>query len=1111
MSEQDIKLAIQSAINAFSSGNLTNKALLLFKTMGYNTDRQNPFPQKTYQFFKDSFLTENGRFNEEKALVKEWISVDLLFQLTKDEVSDEKSLFDTKKVNNTLIETYLFFVIELKKEEYSRTALAQITREVNKVFPMPAMIIFKYGSYLTLSVINRRLNKRDIQKDVLEKVTLVKDISINNPHRAHIEIFFDLYFEELKRVHRFTNFVELHNAWQKTLDTKELNKRFYRELSTWYFWASGIASFPNDIQKDNEIHNATNLIRLLTRILFVYFIKEKHLVPELLFDENGLKEIIKDFNADKNSRNYYNAILQNLFFATLNQKMDERGFATDGLFVENKKNYGIKNLYRYGNLFLINNENIIKLFKDIPFLNGGLFDCLDIDDNNGKILYEDGFSRNPKKQAVIPDFLFFGEEQEIDLSSIYDDRRKNHEKVKGLIKILSSYKFTVAENTPIEEDIALDPELLGNVFENLLASYNPETKTTARKQTGSFYTPREIVNYMVDESLKTYLKQKLEMNADMPPEDAKIGLEFLISYNEQENLFDEKQTAVLINAIDTCKIIDPACGSGAFPMGILHKLVYILHKLDSNNKLWKERQIAKAQTIDDTGIRDNLILDIETAFNNNELDYGRKLYLIENCIYGVDIQPIAIQISKLRFFISLIVDQKTDKSHDNFGIRPLPNLETKFVAANTLIGIEKPQKEADLFKEQGVRELEEKLKDVRHRLFSAKTSASKRKLKEEDRNLREEISNLLIKNGCDNGTAHQLAGWNPYNQNASSSFFDAEWMFGVANSFDIVIGNPPYVRADNPGIKTQRDVIKTNKAYETLWEKWDLYVAFIERSYKLLTNRGILEFIIPDAYMASKYAIKSHAYFLGNALINRINFCSQLKIFEAGIRNIIIEYKKMKNEDHVPLRIKHLDEWNNFVLLPSKKQSEMGENIFKIEIENNSLRDLSNTLTWGEICYVSVGLVLQADERLYKGEFVKDDLISEKKDKIHSKSYVEGKCVNKYVIKNIKYLEWDSKRVPSKLRRPTFPELYTPEKILMGGMTGGIYDCSGLLCNHSIIVSVLWKDLKNIKNRSIDGSIKKDFGIKNIYSFRNNLEENSDCFNLKYLLAILNSRFAYKF
>jgi hypothetical protein len=287
--------------------------------------------------------------------------------------------------------------------------------------------------------------------------------------------------------------------------------------------------------------------------------------------------------------------------------------------------------------------------------------------------------------------------------------------VAGLVHIFNRYKFTVAENTPIEEEVALDPELLGRVFENLLAAYNPETGATARKQTGSFYTPREIVNYMVDESLIASLKTKL---AAALPKAAKTEerLRQLFAYNDKHHEFAEPEVVALIKEIDDLTILDPACGSGAFPMGILHKLVFVLAKLDPGNQRWKARQLAKAEEIPDSTVRERVLADIEESFNANELDYGRKLYLIENCIYGVDIQPIAVQISKLRFFVSLVVEQAINQRAENRGIRPLPNLETKFVAANTLIGVERPGQQ--LLRDLDVQAKETELRQVRERHFA---------------------------------------------------------------------------------------------------------------------------------------------------------------------------------------------------------------------------------------------------------------------------------------------------------------------------------------------------------------------------------------------------------
>ena len=448
---------IEQSIHAFSRGSLTENALKFFQTIGYNTRRQASLDNPCYATFKDSFIDTNSKFNESRALVTEWEYVDLLFQLSKDELDFSPSLFKKEvitklpngKEERTIIETYLFFTIELKKERYSRTDLSHITREVNRLFPMPVMILFKHGTLLTLSVINRRLHKRE-DKDVLAKVTLIKDIKTENPHRAHIEILFDLSFNELKNKNNFTNFVELHDAWQKTLNTKVLNEKFFQDLAYWYFWAMDYVEFPDDVEKKKDVRNATSLIRLITRVVFIWFIKEKSFVPECLFNKNYLTQILNDFNKNKQSDTYYPAILQNLFFGTLNQKMGERCFAKEGSFAEHKNEYGVKNLFRYANKFTLKEKEVVELFKDIPFLNGGLFDCLDKPDEEGKILYVDGFSRNNKKQAQMPDFLFFSDELEVDLNKIFVTTNKKY-KVKGLINLLDSYKFTVAENTPIEE------------------------------------------------------------------------------------------------------------------------------------------------------------------------------------------------------------------------------------------------------------------------------------------------------------------------------------------------------------------------------------------------------------------------------------------------------------------------------------------------------------------------------------------------------------------------------------------------------------------------------------------------------------------------------------
>lgn len=183
-------------------------------------------------------------------------------------------------------------------------------------------------------------------------------------------------------------------------------------------------------------------------------------------------------------------------------------------------------------------------------------------------MYYDGFSERKESMAqlIVPDYLFFGEEagKNIDLSDFYGDANKKKVSARGIIDILKRYNFTVEENMPFDKDVSLDPELLGKVFENLLASYNPETQQTARKQTGSFYTPREIVQYMVDESLVAHLKRTVGDNLE-------DEYRKLLAYADSETVLTEQQKLAIMQSLYSCKILDPACGSGAFPVGVLQQ------------------------------------------------------------------------------------------------------------------------------------------------------------------------------------------------------------------------------------------------------------------------------------------------------------------------------------------------------------------------------------------------------------------------------------------------------------------------------------------------------------------------------------------------------------
>jgi hypothetical protein len=732
----------------------------------------------------------------------------------------------------------------LTSDHYTRTQFADITREINKLFDMSVMVLFRHGGCLMLAIINRRLHKRDESRDVLEKVTLIKDIRFASPHRAHVEILFDLSFDALLARHAFTNFVKLHEAWQKTLDTSILNQKFYQELANWYFWALDHVTFPKGAPKDRDGRDSISLIRMATRLIFCWFLKEKGLVPDDLFHERKVRALLVSLKDEENT--YYTAILQNLFFATLNTEMDQPGqppsrrFIDEGKDGQGSEDHMVHQVWRHAER-IRDRAAFEQLLRGIPFLNGGLFECLDERIEQGASSHTrefrvDGFSVKPSKQPKAPNFLFFGPERPVDLSKAYGELRYTQAKVSPLIPLLERYKFTVSENTPIEEEVALDPELLGHVFENLLAAYNPETDKTARKTTGSFYTPRVVVDFMVDEALIVYLESRLQSVIAKPKSAFAPRLRQLLRYTDEPHQFSAEEVQVLVDAIDQVKILDPACGSGAFPMGALHKLVFLLGKLDPGNEEWKARQLAKARQLD-VG-RDAAVQAVKDAFARDQGDYGRKLYLIENCLYGVDIQPIAVQIAKLRCFISLVVEQEPDDKLSNLGVLPLPNLETKFIAANTLLGLHRHGQMMLMARDIEAKQVE--LRNVRHEHFLARRYSEKKALRKRDEKLREELAELLKASRSFSGPeADMVAHWNPYHADRSASFFDPEWMFSLDSrlqrspgtwwgnlslineaggqmelvssrpitGFDIDIGNPPYVRQEE---------LKKMKAFEGL-------------------------------------------------------------------------------------------------------------------------------------------------------------------------------------------------------------------------------------------------------------------------------------------------------
>lgn len=933
-----LRQSIQDALQRLTDKSLTKGAIALLDTLGYSSDKTAELGSTAEELLGnvEQFRPELGPINRAKVQANRWKSCAFLFQLTNDEIPSlalgQTPVGADDKLTQGQMESFVFLAVDLQGEGWSRSQLATIARELNKRFPMPAIFLFRQEGLFSIAVIDRRQNLRDANRDVIDsRITVIKDVRLASPHRAHIDILASLALPNLGDKRRPGNFRELYDAWINTLSTQKLNKDFYQQLAWWYMWAVKEVEFPKGGGPDR---NAIGVIRLLTRLIFVWFIKERGLIPDALFERDALQVLLKqapDTAPDEN--NYYHAILQNLFFATLNQEMGEqRRWAKVGSGI--KGDYLISLVYRHQDAFKHPDKVLEEYFAKVPFLNGGLFECLDeqltdeelvrrpelkklvVQEGKGWVLRVDGFSRRPEAQAKVPNKVFFGGTDDAELNAEFETRGKRYP-VKGLIDLLDSYKFTVDENTPLDEEVALDPELLGKVFENLLASYNPDTRSTARKQSGSFYTPREVVDYMVDEALIAYFIRHLP-NGEQREQD----LRQLLSHADTEHAFSEAEADKLVLAIEQLKVLDPACGSGAFPMGILAKLFVALQKLDPENRRWRaqnlaplQERLALARKTPDPVQRDAEIEDAEAALEKHQkdfadpayADYTRKLYLIEKCIYGSDIQPIAVQIAKLRFFISLSVSQPIDKTKPNWGITPLPNLETKIVAANTLFGVPRHGAQGSLLDDPAIAQKETELREANAAYFTSRTRATKKRRKERVQKLHEELVGLLKRDGFVTvRDAERMARWNPFDQNRFADFFDVEWMFGMPRAadnseavFDIVIANPPYVRHED--IKDLTPVLKNEYHYECAASRADLYVFFYERSVKLLKPQGVLSFITSNKWYRAKYGENLRLFMASHTRLKSIIDFGDEAVFTAiAYPTIVIATRREKPLNPAP-------------------------------------------------------------------------------------------------------------------------------------------------------------------------------------------------------------------
>ena len=690
------------------------------------------------------------------------------------------------------------------------------------------------------------------------------------------------------------------------------------------------------------------------------------------------------FTPIADSNAYYRDTLSKLFFYTLNTPIEER-----------------------------NNTDI-----KTPYLNGGLFEETELD-------RVDGIS--------LPDHLF---------TRIYN--------------FFDGYNFTTDESTPDFEQVAIDPEMLGRIFENLLAEQNTETGEQARKASGAFYTPREVVDYMCRESLRQYLYTKLEGNI----QDAKTVINKLIDTPEQVWAIDEgnnsrhlfeKRTEdrdTVRRALQEVKVLDPACGSGAFPMGIMQLLLRTFTRID--------------RTVD---------------------EYKTKLAILQDSIYGVDINPMAADIARLRAWLSLVVDETNEELQNN----PLPNLDFKFITANSLI----PLEEGDTLDIFGDNNLDAKLSEIRNKFFRAKKKSNKNIIKSEYLNMTSQVGFSHSKR------SKQLQTFNPFNSSVVADFFDSSYMLGVTDGFDIVIGNPPYVSVWNIDKKYKSQYEKT---YVTAKGHYDIYVLFYEMAISNLHDKGVLSFITSNKWMAQSYGKELRKLFLKNTMLYLVDFSAHQVFESATVDTQISIIKKHPSSDDYNLNV-YSHSGDKKPILNALPYVEINTSIFAIDEELNfkiSLKDESikliqkiknKSLLFSHVAYISKGAELHSTLlKIKKEEYIFEEY------KEGRKKYVEGKFFKRFQLKKIKYLKY----TPDKHKAPVFPELFEAKKIIVKNVVGragiqAIIDNDHLYNNDALINVVPYHELADLPYRQVKSSINAQ------------LIANSHLFSLEFMLGILNS------
>ena len=635
-------------------------------------------------------------------------------------------------------------------------------------------------------------------------------------------------------------------------------------------------------------------------------------------------------------------------------------------------------------------QRLAALIGEVPFLNGGLFEETDLDRREG---------------ITVPD--------------------ETIEQV--LIGMFDRFNFTITESTPFDVEVAVDPEMLGKVFEELV---------TGRHDSGAYYTPRPVVSFMCREALKGYLEgQETGVDAD--------AIAQFVDRQDPSSL-NLSAARRISEALTEVTAVDPACGSGAYLLGMMQELI-----------------------------------ELQTTLYNVGVDskavYELKLEIIQRNLYGVDIDEFAVNIAMLRMWLSLAIDFEGESPP------PLPNLDFKVLCGDSLRGPDPSAgvevqgtlgRDADRIKQLG---------ELKGEYLRASDGSKKASLRQEIGKLTEEIRQALGNVGVD----ADVVDWR----------VEFAEVLNSGRGFDIAIANPPYINVETLTAETKAHLYAN---YETCERRTDIYVAFLERSLGVLNSNGLLSFIIPASLTKQKYATKMRQKLIEQHSIRQLIDASSYRIFDAVVYNVVLTVGKAKRGNLTQVRIhtsnddfenfsgaEFLVEQSLFALLKDSRFDTNPSITKTIELKQKIWR---NAIRLDQICLVSYGARLNNQT----ANIGKEHYLSAKRF-AGAKQFCEGQNIKRYSFTQNGWLRYR----PKEHYRPVFPEVFENAKLMSINVVKDelrfAYDEGGTYNSHTVVNCVRLDLLTGATHRSATSALRKaDLELARSYDY-------------KFLLGVLNS------